>query len=89
MSPAALADVNGDQIKDIIIATFNSRVIAFDGFSFKPIWNTTFHNSESYASLAVGYYDEDKVPDVFVKYQYGDGYPEYEYEIVSVKIYST
>ena len=30
--------------------------------------------------LAVGYYDDDDVPDFLVKYQYGPGYPVYQYE---------
>ena len=29
LTPAALVDIDGDNIEDIIIATFNSQVIAF------------------------------------------------------------
>jgi hypothetical protein len=29
LTPAALVDVDGDYIEDIVIATFNSHVIAF------------------------------------------------------------
>ena len=43
----------------------------------------TFDKSESYATIAVGYYDEDDIPDFLVKYQYGSGFPVYEYEQVS------
>ena len=80
LTPAALVDINGDSVKDIVIATFNSKVLAFDGSNYKSIWNVTFDKSESYSTIAVGYYDEDNIPDFLVKYQYGKGFPVYEYE---------
>eukprot|EP00095_Tigriopus_kingsejongensis_P007875 maker-scaffold127_size327531-snap-gene-1.8 protein:Tk07875 transcript:maker-scaffold127_size327531-snap-gene-1.8-mRNA-1 annotation:"hypothetical protein BRAFLDRAFT_93831" len=80
LTPAALADINQDGVDDIIVPTFNSFVIAFDGISFKPIWNTSFSGSESYSTVAVGFFDEDEIPDVMVKYQHGEGFPVYEYE---------
>ena len=60
---------------------FSSHVIAFDGFTFRQLWNQTFAGAESYASLSLGYHDEDDVPDVMVKYQYGEGYPVYSHEV--------
>ena len=83
LTPAALADINGDSVQDIVIATFDSNVLAFDGSTFKTLWNVTFAESESYSTVAVGYYDEDDIPDFLVKYQHGKGYPVYEYEQVS------
>ena len=80
LTPAALVDITGDSISDIVIATFNSKVIAFDGSNYKPIWNVTFEKSESYSTISVGYYNEDNIPDFLVKYQYGKGFPVYEYE---------
>jgi len=80
LTPAALVDVNGDSVDDIVIATFNSIVIAFDGLTFKEIWSTKFAGSESYSTIAVGYYDQDQVPDFLVKYQHGQGFPVYQYE---------
>jgi len=80
LNSAALVDINGDNIRDIVIATFNSTVLAIDGSNFKTIWNVTFPNSESYSNIAVGYYDNDDIPDFLVKYQYGPGYPVYQYE---------
>ena len=71
------------QVSDIVIATFSSNVIALDGSNYKTLWNVTFDKSESYATIAVGYYDEDDIPDFLVKYQYGSGFPVYEYEQVS------
>jgi len=48
MVPPVITDVNGDKIDDIIMAMFNSTVIAFDGSSFQQIWNYTFPSSETY-----------------------------------------
>ena len=51
LNSAALVDINGDNIRDIVIATFNSTVLAIDGSNFKTIWNVTFPKSESYANI--------------------------------------
>ena len=83
LTPAVLADVNGDGVEDIVISTFNSHVIAFNGQTFRQIWNVSFAGGESYSTLGAGYYDGDDVPDFMVKYQFGEGYPVYEYEKVS------
>ena len=80
LTPAALVDINGDAVNDIVIATFSSKVLAFDGTTYQPIWNVTFEQSETYSTIAVGYYDEDTIPDFLVKYQHGKGFPIYEYE---------
>ncbi|TRY71775.1 hypothetical protein TCAL_12171 [Tigriopus californicus] len=89
LTPAALADINQDGIEDIIVPTFNSHVIAFDGSTFKPIWNTSFSGSESYSTVGVGFFDDDDIPDFMVKYQYGEGFPVYEYEQVLINSLST
>ena len=86
LTPAALVDINGDNVRDIVLATYNSKVVALDGVTYKTIWNVTFDKSESYSTIAVGYYDEDDTPDFLVKYQYGKGFPVYEYEQVRLFI---
>ena len=83
-TPAVLVFMNGDNVSDVVIATFDSIFIAFDESDYKTIWNVTFDKSESYATIAVGFYDEDEIPDFLVKYQYGRGFPVYEYEQVSL-----
>lgn len=40
--------INRDSVADIIMAMFNSSVIAFDGNSFNQIWNYSFPSSETY-----------------------------------------
>jgi hypothetical protein len=80
LNPAALVDINRDGVHDIILASMNSRILAFDGLTFAPIWNTTIAGHQSASSLAVGLWDNDDIPDVLVKYNYGEEFPVYEYE---------
>ncbi|KAK6165207.1 hypothetical protein SNE40_023561 [Patella caerulea] len=77
MTPAALIDLTHDGVEDIVIAMFNSSVMAIDGKTFGMLWNYTFPESESYATPSVGYYNDDDVPDFMVKYAFGPGYPIY------------
>lgn len=77
MVPPVLVDLTGDSIPDIIIAMFNSSVIALDGSNFTEIWRHTIPNSETYSTPAAGYFDEDDTPDFFIKYSVGPGYPVY------------
>jgi hypothetical protein len=48
MTPPVLVDVNNDDIEDIIIPLYNSTLFAFDGQTFKQLWNRTFPSSETY-----------------------------------------
>lgn len=48
MVPPVITDVNGDGVDDIVMAMFNSTVVAFDGNTFQQIWNHTFPSSETY-----------------------------------------
>lgn len=42
-----LIDVNQDEILDIVVATFNGTVVAFDGLTFEQIWNTRMEGGET------------------------------------------
>ncbi|UJR36933.1 hypothetical protein I4U23_029645 [Adineta vaga] len=77
MTPPVLIDVNNDDIEDIIIPLYNSTLFAFDGKTFKQLWNRTFPSSETYSSPAVGYFNNDDIPDIMIHYQTGPGYPLY------------
>ena len=46
LTPTLLVDVTGDGTEDIIAAMFDSVVMAFDGISFKMLWNYTIPSSE-------------------------------------------
>nr|CAD7262575.1 unnamed protein product [Timema shepardi] len=85
LSPAVLADINQDGSEDIIVATFNASVLAFDGLTFKLLWNYTFQQpSETFSPPTPAFFNEDNIPDFLVKYQTGAGYPVYYYSQVTV-----
>lgn len=48
MVPPVLADINKDGTVDIIMAMFNTSVIAFDGETYERMWTYSFPGSESY-----------------------------------------
>lgn len=79
ITPPTLIDINGDEIFDIIMAHYNSTVIAFDGLTFEQLWHKQFPGSETYSTPSVGYFNNDDVPDFGVVYQYGPGFPIYYY----------
>lgn len=54
-TPPVLIDITGDQILDIVMAHFNSTVIAFDGLTFEKLWQRDFPGSETYR-LELGIY---------------------------------
>ena len=48
MVPPVLADINKDGTVDIIMAMFNATVVAFNGETFRIIWQYSFPSSETY-----------------------------------------
>ncbi|KAG1658912.1 Protein FAM234B [Nymphon striatum] len=84
MTPPALVDITKDGIADIVMAMFNSSVIAFDGITFERIWNFTFSQSESYSTPGVGFFNDDDIADIIVNYQYGPGFPLYYYSQTNI-----
>lgn len=48
MIPPVITDITGDGVDDIVMAMFNSTVVAFDGTNFQQIWNHSFPSSETY-----------------------------------------
>lgn len=81
--PPLLIDVNSDGTEDIIVAMTNSTVMAFDGLTFKEIWNYTIDNSEIISIPVPGYYNDDKVPDFMIKMQI-PGFPVYYYTTTTI-----
>ncbi|VDI56209.1 Hypothetical predicted protein [Mytilus galloprovincialis] len=84
MTPPVLLDLTGDGVEDIVMAMFNSSVLAIDGISFKVIWNYTHPMSESYNTPAPGYYNEDNIPDFMIKYANGPGFPLYYFSDTTI-----
>ena len=76
IAPPALADVDGDGRLDIIVATFDGRLIALSGSTRTVIWQRSFADAESYTTPALGFFDADEVPDVFAVFLHG-AFPDY------------
>ena len=85
MTPPAIADLTLDGIQDIVVSSFDGRLILVDGRNYTHTWSIDMHavvengstpGLESWASPTVGYFTSDSVPDVFVNYVIGI-FPQY------------
>ena len=85
MAPPSIADLTLDGIQDLIVSTFDGRLIALDGRNYSEIWamDVKEHaagggitDAESWSSPAIGYFTDDAVPDVFTHYVIG-AFPMY------------
>ncbi len=85
MAPPSITDMTLDGIQDLIVSTFDGRLIALDGRNYSEIWTTdakeyasdeTVTDAESWSSPAIGYFTDDAVPDLFTHYVYG-AFPMY------------
>lgn len=66
IAPPSLADLNGDNIPDIIAISFGGKLFAIDGWTNEVIWSHSFEGFEVSSSPAIGLFNEDDVPDVMV-----------------------
>jgi hypothetical protein len=82
--PAILTDINEDGSDDIIVASFNSTVYAFNGKTDQIIWKYTFPSSETVSSIVPGHFDHDNITDFMVKYNTGPGFPVYYYSETTI-----
>jgi len=71
IGPAGRVDITSDGILDIVVNSVNGRLMAFDGKNHDLIWEVVRPNSESYGSVAIGYFTPDSIPDFFVSYAQG------------------
>jgi outer membrane protein assembly factor BamB len=76
ISPPVLADINQDGLYDIIVISHGSNVTAIDGKGFKTLWKQSIPGTESSNSFAVGYFNDDKIPDFFTYVSKGV-FPDY------------
>lgn len=63
---------------------FSSTVIAYDGVTFRQLWNYTVPDSEIISIPVPGYYNDDDIPDFLVKHQLGPGFPVYYYTLATI-----
>ena len=71
LGPAVAVDLNHDQVYDIVTTAFEGRLQAFDGKTNNLMWSLKVSNTESYNSVAVGFFDGDSIPDLFVSFGRG------------------
>ncbi|NUO02026.1 MAG: PQQ-binding-like beta-propeller repeat protein [Saprospiraceae bacterium] len=71
IAPPVLADLTGDGTLDIVANNQGGIVFAFDGRSDSLLWSLTVPGTEASSSLAVGYFNDDEVPDFFGQYAVG------------------
>jgi hypothetical protein len=71
ISPPVWVDINQDNEKDIVVSSVDGRILAFDGLTFRKIWQTKLDDTEAYSSLAVGKFNTDEIPDFFVSFAQG------------------
>ena len=76
IAPPVLADISRDGVPDIIAMSHAGKAWAIDGQTLQPIWEQKFEGLESSNSFAVGYFNEDDVPDFFTILSRGT-WPEY------------
>ena len=53
IAPATIVDLNGDGEMDIVVSTFDGRLVAINGASGKPLWQHDDKTEETYHSAAV------------------------------------
>ncbi|MDF9801139.1 hypothetical protein OKW21_006402 [Catalinimonas alkaloidigena] len=76
IAPPVLTDITEDGYTDIIAISHAGTASAIDGKSLEPIWETKFSQMESSNSFAVGYFNEDNIPDFFTMLSKGK-WPDY------------
>jgi outer membrane protein assembly factor BamB len=76
IAPPALADLDRDGRLDIVVATFDGRLVALSGKTRAVLWQRSFEAAESYTTPALGFFDGDDVPDVFAVFLHGV-FPDY------------
>ncbi|MDA7502159.1 PQQ-binding-like beta-propeller repeat protein [Chitinophagales bacterium] len=70
IAPPSIADLNEDNIADIISHSYDGRVTAINGANNEQIWEYTVPG-ETNASPGIGFFNDDDVPDVFSSFAFG------------------
>jgi hypothetical protein len=73
----SLSDLNGDGVRELVVASVDGQLQALDGRTGKRLWEYREPDSESYSSPALGFFDADAVPDVFAVFLHG-AVPSYD-----------
>jgi len=72
MSPPIITDITEDNIADIIISSYNGKMMAFNGKTFDLIWEKKIgYRTVNYASIAPIDVNNDGIMDFFSTYSVG------------------
>ncbi|WP_373330804.1 outer membrane protein assembly factor BamB family protein [Salmonirosea aquatica] len=71
IAPPAWVDMTQDGVLDIVVNSVDGRVMGFDGKNLALLWSTAIPKTEAYASMAIGNFNEDTVPDFFISFAKG------------------
>jgi outer membrane protein assembly factor BamB len=71
IAPPVLCDLNLDGYLDIADNAVEGKTIAIDGKTNSILWENPIANTEVYASLGVGYFNNDSIPDLFTTFTKG------------------
>ena len=80
VSSPVLADINNDNVNDIIDNTVDGRMLAIDGVTDSILWQVSFPGTEAYTMPTVGLFNEDSIPDVYGNFAIGT-FPVLNYSI--------
>ena len=80
IGPAVRVDITGDGIKDIAACSVDGRLLTFDGKDLHRLWEVKLPNTESYTSLAVGFFTPDTIPDFFLSFAQGS-WPKLDWSV--------
>ncbi|CAN5627121.1 hypothetical protein BH23BAC1_BH23BAC1_30890 [soil metagenome] len=71
IAPPVLCDLNQDGVLDIVANAVEGKILAFNGKNNELLWENSIENTEAYASLAVGFFNDDHIPDIFTTFTEG------------------
>jgi len=71
VSSPVLVDITNDRIKDIVINVADGQMLAINGKNDSLMWQTKFPGTEAYTMPAVGFFNNDSVPDFFANFAIG------------------
>lgn len=72
IAPPVLADITGDDIKDIIVNSVNGTVFGIDGSTEEILWESSLGDEfEGYTTPSPGNFNNDNITDFFVSYGHG------------------
>lgn len=66
IAPPLLADMNNDNIADIVVNSYDAHTYIINGANNQIIWEKTVAGAETNAPPAIGHFNNDNIPDIFV-----------------------